>query len=171
MVPRDKPCLFRKGCSGEIPVKREGEACQKLWNLSQALGRFPAVGVKHTIHLICFLFQMSCCSAKGEAAAGSSGAHCSRACGLSLCSHFPGVGHESPVWQGPLGPSVLLVSLGMGMLMSSAARKQQCLLLTSWESPYPRQRDFFTLSYSPPNSYAHLNARVWHGSGVGKENK
>lgn len=85
MVPQDKLCLFKKGCSGEIPLKWEGEACQKLWNLSQALRRFPAVGVKHTIHLICILFQVSCCSAEGEAAAGSCGAHCSRTQGMSVC--------------------------------------------------------------------------------------
>lgn len=87
MAPRDKLCLFKKGSSGEIPVKWEGEACQKLWNLSQAPGRFPAVGVKHTIHLICILFQVSCCSAKGEAAAGSS-ERCTRA--HPPCSHSQG---------------------------------------------------------------------------------
>lgn len=96
MAPRDKLCLFKKGSSGEIPVKWEGEACQKLWNLSRAPGRFPAVGVKHTIHLICILFQAPCCSAKAGAAAGSSGArcsHCTRA--QPLCWHLPGVAHGS----------------------------------------------------------------------------
>lgn len=64
----------------------------------------------------------------------------------------------------PLGTALLLASLGLGMLISSAVRKQQCLLLTSWESPDLGQRDFFALSYNPPNSCACLNVGVWHGS-------
>lgn len=64
----------------------------------------------------------------------------------------------------PLGTTLLLASLGLGMLISSAVKKQQCLLLTSWESPDLRQRNFFALSYNPPDSCAHLNIGVWHGS-------
>jgi len=123
MVPRDK-IFFKKGSSGEIPVKWEAEACQQLWNLSQALRGFPALGVKHTIHPICIFgrsgSKFPAAQQKERHPQGASEEPIALpALGLRLLARafFPGV--KARRGREPLGTAVLSAPLGPGLLISS----------------------------------------------------